>query len=502
MSKFNWPLIDTRFLAVFASLVVSFLILFIEDAPNDDAYAYIRTAEIALTDGIGVAIQHYAWVSYSLLIALVSQFGTDLLTAAYIINSLFYALLIYSFVSIVRMIDDSNLVVILAALCILLYPQLNEFRFDIIRDVGYWSLSLFALWQFLIFFKTHQNKNLITFGLALLFAASFRPEAIVYLITTPFALLMDKSIEVNERRRYFAKATGLTTGIILFSFAVLAVMGFSVTALLTDFVSVYEPFISSTFNPSEADRSALSTAIFGEYAASFSGPYISLFLFIGLLAVLIVKLFSGVGGPFFWLLVYGGYKRSVKVEPNAYLPIVFFLVTNVVIVFMFILITRYVSSRYAMLFCLLLVLFVPIVIAKIIQKLNQSAIRNIGMRMVILFFGYCAFDSFISFGQSKTFVFDSVDWIAAQSASNSGLLTNNHAVAYYSGKVEDYDQIIRFLTESEIQNTTPNDLIAIEMHFEMSELVESASIKPLLEFQAAFPSIDDQQLAIYKRVNP
>ena len=159
MSKSNWPLIDTRFLAVFASLVVSFLILFIEDAPNDDAYAYIRTAEIALTDGIGVAIQHYAWVSYSLLIALVSQFGTDLLTAAYIINSLFYALLIYSFVSIVRMIDDSNLVVILAALCILLYPQLNEFRFDVIRDVGYWALSLFALWQFCLLYTSPSPRD-------------------------------------------------------------------------------------------------------------------------------------------------------------------------------------------------------------------------------------------------------------------------------------------------------------------------------------------------------
>ena len=502
MSKPNWSLIDSRFLAVFASLLVSFLILFIEDAPNDDAYAYIRTAEIALTDGIGEAIQHYGWVSYSLLIALVSQLGFDLLTAAYIINSLFYALLIYSYVSIVRMIDDSNLVGALAALCILLYPQLNEFRFDVIRDVGYWALSLFALWQFLMYFKSHQSKNLIAFGFILLFAASFRPEAIVYLIATPFVLLMDKSIEVSERRRYFVKAAGLVIAIISASFVVLAVMGFSVATLLTDFVSVYEPFFRSTFNPSEVDRSAFSAAIFGEYAASYSGPYISLFLFTGLLAVLIAKLFSGIGGPFFWLLVYGGYKRNVKVERNIYLPIAFFLIINMTIVFMFILITRYISSRYAMLFCLLLVLFVPIIISRIIQQLDQSLIRDIGMRLVILFFGYCVFDSFISFGQSKTFVFDTVEWIAAESESNAGLLTNNHAVAYYSGKIKDYDQVIRFLTENEIQDSKPNDLIAIEMHFEMSELVESASIKPLLEFQTAFPSIDDQQLAIYKRVNP
>ncbi len=502
MSKLNWQSIDTRLLAVVVSLAVSLLILLVEDAPNDDAYAYIRTAEIVLNDGIGAAIQHYAWVSYSLLIALVSQLGFDLLTSAYLINSLFFALLVYSFLSIVRLINDSKLVGILAALCILLYPQLNEFRFDVIRDVGYWALSIFALWQFLLYFNFHRNKNLIAFGIGLLLASSFRPEAIIYLIATPFALLLDKSLEVDNRRRYFAKAMGLAAGILAFSFVVLALMGTSITALLTDFVSVYEPFINSTFNPSEADSSALSTAIFGEHAASYSGPYISLFLFTGLLAILIVKLFSGIGGPFFWLLVYGGFKRSIKLERNLYLPIMFFLVTNVAIVFMFILVTRYISSRYAMLFCLLLVLLVPMVIANIIQQLDRSTLKNVGMRVIILFFGYCAFDSFISFGQSKTFVFDSVNWIATQTNNESGLLTNNHAVAYYSGKVDDYDQVIRFLTESEIRNSNPDDLIAIEMHFEMSELVERPEVKSLLEFQTAFPSVDDQQLAIYRRVNP
>lgn len=502
MSRVNWQLIDTRLIAVAGSLLVSLLILFVEDAPNDDAYVYIRTAEIALADGVGVAIQHYAWASYSLLIALVSQLGFDLLTSAYLINSIFFAVLIYSFLSIVKLIDDSRLVGILAALCILLYPQLNEFRFDIIRDVGYWALSLLALWQFLLFYKHHQNSNLIAFGLSLLLATSFRPEAIIYLIVTPFVLLLDHSEEVERRRAFFARAMGLAAGIIVFAIIVLAVFGISITVLLRDFLSVYEPFISSTFNPSEADSSALSSAIFGEYASSYSGPYISLFLFTGLLAILIVKLFSGIGGPFFWLLVYGGYKRILKVERNLYLPILFFLITNVVIVFTFILVTRYVSSRYAMLFCLTLVLLVPIVIANIIQRLELTTFNNAGMRVVILFFGYCAFDSFVSFGQSKSFVFDSVDWITAEANSNAGLLTNNHAVAYYSGKVEDYDQVIRFLTESEIRNSRPNDLIAIEMHYEMSELVESAGVKPLLELQAAFPSLDDQQLAIYKRVNP
>jgi hypothetical protein len=499
VSKYNWEQVDIRLIAIAVSLLVSVLGMLSNSLPNDDAYAYIRTADIALNEGLAAAVQHYAWVSYSLLIAAISLLGFDLFTSAYLINSLFYALLVYSFLSIVRLIDDAPLVSLLAAFCILLYPQLNEFRFDVIRDVGYWALSLFALWQFLLFYKLQQNQNLIAFGLGLLLAASFRPEAIVYLIVTPFALLFDTRYERAQCRRHFAKAIGIAIGALAFSFLVLALMGISFASLLADFLSVYDPFIDTTFNSTEADSSALSTAVFGEHASSYSGPYLSLFLVTGLLAILLAKLFSGIGGPFFWLLVYGAFKRFLKLERNLYLPIVFFLLTNIFIVFMFILVTRYVSSRYAMLFCLLFALLVPIVLANIVRQFNQTAYKNAGMRILILFFGYCAFDSFISFGDSKVFVYDSIDWIATQSNDSAGLLTNNHAVAYYSGQVEDYDQVERLLVETDITSARPDDLIAIEMHYEMFELVESAAVKPLLEFQSAFPSQNDQQLVVYKR---
>ena len=216
MSKYNWEQVDIRLIAIAVSLLVSVLGMLSNSLPNDDAYAYIRTADIALNEGLAAAVQHYAWVSYSLLIAAISLLGFDLFTSAYLINSLFYALLVYSFLSIVRLIDDAPLVSLLAAFCILLYPQLNEFRFDVIRDVGYWALSLFALWQFLLFYKLQQNQNLIAFGLGLLLAASFRPEAIVYLIVTPFALLFDTRYERAQCRRHFAKAIGIAIGALAF----------------------------------------------------------------------------------------------------------------------------------------------------------------------------------------------------------------------------------------------------------------------------------------------
>ena len=71
MSQFNWRQLDIRIYAVCASLMISLFTILIPDTLNDDAYVYIRTAGIALDDGIAAAFQHYSWATYSLLIAAV-----------------------------------------------------------------------------------------------------------------------------------------------------------------------------------------------------------------------------------------------------------------------------------------------------------------------------------------------------------------------------------------------------------------------------------------------
>ena len=99
-------------------------------------------------------------------------------------------------------------------------------------------------------------------------------------------------------------------------------------------------------------------------------------------------------------------------------------------------------------------------------------------------------------------MYNSIDWINTESNSSNGLLTNNHTIAYYSGRVEDYDQVGRFLNETDITSARPGDLIVIEMHYEMTELVAREGVKDLLEFQTAFPSLDNRQLAVYKKIRP
>ena len=493
---------DLRFLAIGMSLLVSFFIILNPGLPNDDAYTYIRIAEITLSDGVGAAIEYYPWAGYSLLIALISKLGVDLTMSAHLINACFFSVLVYSFISIVNLVSSSKSVTVLAAICILLYPPLNELRSDIIRDIAMWALTLFALWQFLLFIQSYRLANFLCFCLSLILASFFRPEAIAYLFSLPFALLFDNRHPKKIQVKTFLKSNAITGLCLALVILLVKFFGIDIISISKEFIATYKPFISSTLTPSEAESSSLSSGIFGEYASSYSGPYLGVFLTAGLIAILIMKLIEGIGGPFFFLLIYGVMQRSIKPSKYFSAPLAIFLATNIAIVLGFIVTTRFVSSRYSMLFCIVLVIFVPIILDDLISKLQVIRMKTLGMRVLILFFGYCAFDSFISFGSSKEFITQSLVWLKSDDHSEAELITNNHAIAYYSGKVKNYDQVPRFVTEDQIHALKPNDLIAIEMHYEMLQLVEKESVKPYINLQVALPNIEDMALAIYKKVDP
>jgi hypothetical protein len=232
VSQFNWRKLDIRIYAVCASLMISLFTILIPDTLNDDAYVYIRTADIALDEGITAAFQHYSWATYSLLIAAVSTLGLDLFSAAFVINGLFYALLIYAFVSIISEVDSSRLTLTFAAICVLVYPQLNEYRYLIIRDIGFWALTLFSVWLFIRNAKTRQFKYAFGYCCALILAASFRAEAAAFLFLVPFTTLLNRQKSREENLNIFVRLMATIIGSSIAAMLMLSVLGFDNLAFL------------------------------------------------------------------------------------------------------------------------------------------------------------------------------------------------------------------------------------------------------------------------------
>ena len=490
---------DIRWIAVTASLVLSTFTLLLQEIPNSDAYTYVRTAEIFLAEGIVAAYQHYSWATYSILIGIVSVTGLDVFSAGLFVNAMFYAILVYAFLSIVKEINSSEPLLAISAVCILVYPQLNEYRDLLIRDIGFWALSLVALWQQLLYAKTQSTRSAIIFCASLLLATSFRAEAFAYLAFAPLALLFNTHLEIGARRallvKMYAIVISLSIGLLLF----LALMGLNVTQLFIEFASIYEPFLSENFTLNDDERSLLGSLLFTEYAAVFSREYIEIFLLAGMISILLANLVTGVGGPYLIILIIGLFKNRLSLNREVAIPVAFYLCINFLILLGFIIVTRYLSSRYAMLMCILLVLFIPSIVLHLLDNARISGRKSI-VYMVAVFFCYCAIDSYYSFGKSKSYVRDSIEWIAQNTDDSSELVTNNHAIAYFSGKVEDYDLVQRNLTEQEILSSEIGDTIAAELTFQTKNLLERNTVVDKLKVLAYFPKTKTKRIVILERV--
>lgn len=503
MTDLNWRQLDIRLYAVLASLMISAIILAFPEAhtPNDDSYKYIRTAEIFLDQGVSAAFQHYSWASYAVVVGLTSKLGIDLFTAAHLINTLLFAVLTFAFVSIVREINPERAVLIFATIVILVYPQLNEYRRYIIRDIGFWAFALLALWQLLVYSKSGLMRHASGFCASMLLATALRPEALIYLVITPFSLFFVSTTERSTYAPYFYRLIALVAGIGVIAVVALALLGVNIIALFLEFVSVYKPFFVNTFSPDPAQANAIGSAIFGEYAAGFSKEYLTLFIVTGLFSVLIANLFSGVGGPYFLALLYGFWHKQLRWPRRFAVPILSFMLTNLVILLCFLFITRYLTSRYTVLFALMLALLIPALLARYWQDHGATKAR-LARNLIILFITYCAFDAYISFGDSKQYVYRAIEWVQENTDESNSLVTNNQAVAYFSGKIAEYDTVDSQITADEILRTDEGDVVVLELHYVVEQLLLLPEISTSFEQILVLPDASDRQLVILRRTGP
>ena len=158
--------------------------------------------------------------------------GLSLLQAAYTLNAVFYGLLVFSYISIIQKIDKSRLVAFLGTVTVLAYPELNEYRDMVIRDIGYWSLSLFAIWRFMFYGDSRQFSDLATFVIAMIAAAIFRAEALVYLLAIPLVLLFDRRFTVSENRLAVWKVFGFTTALSVLGVLIARMVGINIPTML------------------------------------------------------------------------------------------------------------------------------------------------------------------------------------------------------------------------------------------------------------------------------
>ena len=500
--KMAWRHWDIRYLAVIASLLLSVFSALNASLPNDDAYTYLRTAEIFLNDGVSAAISHYTWAGYPILIGITSMSGLSLLQAAYTLNAVFYGILVFSYISIIQQIDKSRIVAYLGTITVLAYPELNEYRDMVIRDIGYWSLSLLAIWRFMFYGDSRQFSDLATFVIVMIAAALFRAEALIYLLAIPLVLLFDSRFTVLENRLAVWKVLGFTAALSALGILVARMMGINIPAMLLKLIAVYEPFLAEWSAPTEITLAAQANSIFGDFSALIATDYLYTAVLLGLPIVLFTSLFYTIGGPYFWLLAFGAFRGMLRWEGEKIRPLLVVALVNFLITLGFLCLTKFLTGRYAMIFGIMVSMMVPSLWQEILARSRSAGTLQTIRLLSIFLFSYCMIDAYLSFGRSKDWLVDSASFARTATSDGAKILTNNHTIAYLSGRVSNYDEVSRELRSSDILNMSPGALIILELIPENRQLLSQEPVQARIKLLATFPDSAEPQAAIYERVLP
>lgn len=498
----QWRGIDIRRAAILISLLLSVWHILVNPVPNPDAFDYVRTAHIYLDQGVTAAFQWYPSSTYPVLMGMLSQItDMNLILAGQLINAVLFAVLVYAFITLVLEVRNTPRVALIATIVILAFPTLNEYRYYLIRDFGFLAIMLLGAIQLTRYSKSHSNSHSLGFITWTLLAAMFRAEALVYLPLAPLALLGIGANAWEHNLRALLKIEATLLAITLTIFAVLTLTGIDALGALQRMLVVYLPFLKDSVDALGSQTSPLGIAIFGEYAANFSGKYLWAFMLAGMSALLLIKLITSFGMPSLLLFLYA-YKQGNLEFRDPTLRVMFaFMIVAFGILLVFLALTRFITTRYTLLFCLTTLPMLVLTIDNFIGPLLRSPRRKLLQGILGALALFSIIDAHISFGDSERSLDAAVEWLSNNTVQGDQVFTNSNYVAYFSGRVEDYDLVNRYISAEDISNTSLGTIVVLTTSRSINAEIARSTQYQKIELLAAYPDQDEPDILIFRRMD-
>jgi hypothetical protein len=397
------------FLAVLVNLLLSYLMLLYNQPINTDGIIYIHCAQVYLQSGLHSAMHVYPWPLYSILLAKTSQLlNISMLNAGFFINSFFTSILVIFFLLTVRLLEESPKVLLWAAAVILLLPELNHDRYNLLRDIPYYALFMCSLWSYIKFLQTEKFAYALVFTLVIILATLFRVEGAVFLVLVPLITVLVK-----------CDFKLLLINLLLF------VIGLFFFRHSLDFGRI--PEIVADANPSQLfgllqQKTILLKQYLGVYGQDDSGVFLT-----GGLAGLFVVYFLTTFGIFSSLLLgYGVYTKSLPKNKSVLQGIVIYILINIIILSVFLAHQLFMNWRYIFPLVLTCLLFIPGILARLDKRW--------------IAFGYLLFNTGSSFGQfgpSNSYLVDAGHWISNNTPATTKIYTTDDSVVFYANRNRD-----------------------------------------------------------------
>lgn len=426
---------DIRIPAAIISMLFTAWCVYIDPVINNDGFLYILVADSIREGNFREAFSQYRWPFYSFFIA---GFGHVLNmsseNSAFILNALFSSIIVISFISIIKVLNDKRKLLIFAAIVILLYPGINAYRSFIIRDFGYLAFYFLGLWAFFKHMLDPQWYLILLWSVLLVIAALFRIEGIVLLICMPFIAWFVFEESKPQRKKIVVALCAVLTG-----FFLLLAWWFSGNDLdqvdNLGLASGYSLILKYIWQLGAEYQNRIN--ILQDLLAPYSEQYAIAMLSFGFVVILFTELISRITLVHVFLVAYGWRMRTLFPSDRIRSSWMLLLGVQLVILVGIMLQRYFLTGRFPLAFSLTFLIFIPFVLVRIFdvwkEADNASSIKKRLFPFVLFFLVIYGFQGLGGF-TSKVYQKEGGLWIKQKINPNEQLLSNEAAVVYYAGR--------------------------------------------------------------------
>lgn len=403
-------------LAIFGSLILSFVALCFEPILGRDSAFYVDNAKAFVEHGNASLLERFSWPWFSALIGVThSTLGLSCVVSAYLWVFLFSAGLCACVVRCVEQINPKA--GYWAVLVVLTIPAFNEYRSELLREHGFWFFA--AMCMMLMTRYQLRSDKFALFGavVCVALASLFRLEALFMVAAIGGCVLW--------AHRETVKAQYLKGGALLAGFiAVMTVVFWSLDAMQLSRVQRYLDFVDplrfwdsvSTISGSFADSTL-------RYSSKDLAPLIILSGFWVAIVFSILKMMGVYVLPFLWSLFQR--NRGSVFQGNAFGVIA--TLAYICILVVFFVQSRFTVDRYA---TLVHVLLLPSMILAMYQFMERFPRFSRAVVVVAVLVGV---GNVVSLSPKRTHFFAAAEWIQSQDIGLERTFFYDARIPYYSG---------------------------------------------------------------------
>lgn len=422
-------------IAVIVSFVLSAWCIYADPIVNNDGIRYFMAASKFAMGEWSAGFAIYKWPFFSLMIAGLSYVsGLSVDQAAYLLSTLLHALIVVAFMSVIRELGGDRTTIIIAAVIVILFPELNKFRSFIIRDTGYLAFYLLSLVFLVRYWEMPRSSSLIKWFICAIFAFLFRVEGLVFLVLIPMMIWIRKQTSMPARVGLVLVAATLVVSL----FACFSLWLFSSEAGQSPAQIVARPLESLRFawHQIGTDLWYKMNAIQEEFLGEGSGGYAYAVLVVSLVVIVAFETVRRMS------IIYAGFAAHAAVTRLAFpAPSVrglwYRLIgINLALLCTFATVKLFLVGRYTMALALTVLLAAPFSLAALYARwrrptgaVNKPWLFPI-MILLVLVLGIESLDVFTD----KRYLREAGRWLETNTPANAKLFSDNQALIYYSGK--------------------------------------------------------------------